>query len=235
MGRAPSQNLFEYHWTTKPKTLVDAAYVRGHNLRVDAAARYVRSGERHLDLGCGAGVLGQLVAPRFRETHGLDVSSRAVEAAVQRGVRALVWDLNRVPLPFDGGRFDVVTALSVLQYILDPGRLLREVTRVLRPGGRALISFPNMRTLGKLYRLGIRGRFPRVSEDPGYDGGTIRYYCRQDVADLMRDVGLRPVRTAGAFTRPRWLEGGLDWIPLLGRMLHEFLSSEILLIGRRIA
>ncbi len=225
--------LLEQTWREKPAGAVDAPYTPGANLRVEAAARWLRDGERLLDLGCGAGVLGGVLAKRFGEVHGIDLSERAVRAAEQRGVHAQVWDLNEVPLPYDDGAFDAVMLLSVIQYVFDPACLLREVARILRPGGQACIGFPNMRSLQRLFRLVVLGRFPQVSRDPGYDGGTIHYFCRRDVERLLAHAELLTEMAVGVFTRPRRLEGLGDGVRLFAGLKREFLSAEILVLARK--
>lgn len=219
--------------TWADKVDVQTPYVPGANLRVDAALRLLDGGAAHLDLGCGAGVLGQAVRRRFRETHGLELSEVAVASAVARGVQARQWDLEEMPYPYPDAAFDAVTLLSVIQYIFDPVALLREVRRLLRPGGTVLVGFPNMRAVWRVARLLFGGRFPKVSADPGYDGGTIRYFCARDVTGLLHKAGLETLGVSGVYTRPRWLEGGAGRIPALGRLRVELLCAEVILRGWR--
>ena len=228
----PLRSLLE-RWETKPASALDGAYVAGGNLRVEGAARLLPGGERLLDLGCGAGVLGQVIGDRYREIHGLELAPRAVAAAVSRGVRARRWDLNESPLPFPDGFFDAVTSLSVLQYVFDPPALVREAARVVRPGGFVCLGCPNMRAAWRLARLAIIGRFPRVTRDPGYDGGTIHYFCRGDIQALLEVAGLIVTVAVGAFTWPRWLEGRGDSLPLFGAVKREFFSGEVLVMAKR--
>lgn len=223
-------DLIVANWAGKEN--VDAPYRPGDNLRVDAAVRLLAGGGRFLDLGCGAGTLGQAVAGRYGEVHGLDLSEVAVAAAARRGIRARTWDLERTPYPFDDASFDAVAMLSVIQYVLEPAPVLREVARIVRPDGQVLIGFPNMRAVWRILRLALSGRFPRVSRDPGYDGGTIRYFCRRDIFGLLEEARLSPERVVGVFARPRMLERlGLRW-PAGRRLWSEWLCAELLVVGR---
>ena len=219
-----SRELLQKTWAEKDRLDMSQPYRPGLNLRVDAARLWLTSGSQLLDLGCGAGVLGEAVGNDFATVHGVDLADRAVALATARGVVARVWDLNETPYPYADETFAAVVSLSVIQYVFNPVAFLRETARIVEPGGQVLIGFPNMRALWRVWRLAVLGRFPGVSRDPGYDGGTIRYFCRRNVDALLRGVGLESRRATGVFVKPGWLEAG-------GRVpgVREFLSAEILI------
>jgi len=89
-----------------------------------------------LDLGCGEGHNTRLLAGRGARVVALDVAELFIAAAVgedRHGIRYLVGD--GAVLPFRASAFDAVTAFMSLMDVADPERTLREVARVLRPGG----------------------------------------------------------------------------------------------------
>src|SRR6266436_3389537 len=142
-------------------------------------------------------------------------------------MRAQTWDLNDAPLPYPAEYFDAVTALSVLQYVLDPVALVREAARVVRPGGQVCLGCPNLRAMWRLVRLALQGRFPRVTRDAGYDGGTMHYFCRRDAEGLVVEASV------GIFSWPAWLEARGDSVPVFSGLKREFLSGEVLVVGRK--
>jgi SAM-dependent methyltransferase len=95
---------------------------------------------RVLDVGCGTGtMIGHLA--RYGQAEGIDMDAAAVAFCHQRGVTA-VQQVTGLPLPFADGTFDLVTALDVLEHIDDDRAMLRELYRILRPGGFFLLSVP---------------------------------------------------------------------------------------------
>ena len=99
-----------------------------------------------LDIGCGFGGLTRLVAEHLgiHEAHGLDIDPVALEEASEKHVVAHRVDIGEGRLPFADGSFDLVTSFGVLDYLPSFDSTLREIRRVLRPGGYALISLPNL-------------------------------------------------------------------------------------------
>jgi len=99
-------------------------------------------GRRILDAGCGSGPLSAALCERGASVTGFDSSPAMVDLAERRlgqDVRLLVADLGE-PLPFADGAFDDVVASLVLHYLADWTDPLAELRRILKPGGRLLLS-----------------------------------------------------------------------------------------------
>lgn len=119
-----------------------------HVARVNAVTaglimRYSTSGDPVLDAGCAMGEL--LLGLADRECHGCDFVADYVEIARSRGISAVKADLEHLPYP--DGRFAVVAAADVLEHVLDEKIVLREMLRVIRPGGHLIIRSPDSEDL----------------------------------------------------------------------------------------
>lgn len=111
-------------------------------------ASVLRPTDAVLDLGCGPGGFLAAAAPHCASIAGVDVVPAFVDqcrATIDRlglrGARALVSDGRHIPV--DDGTFDAAILVDVIHHCEDPGAVLADVRRVLRPGGRLLIFEPN--------------------------------------------------------------------------------------------
>jgi ubiquinone/menaquinone biosynthesis C-methylase UbiE len=148
----------------------DDAYDRvnadGHALRarMDAVLRLLGHGPGTiLDAGMGPGRLCAELADRGWTVSGIDASTEMVAAAGRRLPDAAdrLVQAEIETLPFESESFDAVAATGVLEYA-DVRRALAELARVLRPGGRAVVSYPNPSALyahwkTRVYYPAVRG------------------------------------------------------------------------------
>jgi SAM-dependent methyltransferase len=116
---------------------------------------------RVLDAGCGEGVLVDEFADRLRIT-GLDVSYSSDR--VTRG--------SLTALPYADGEFDRALCLDVLEHLSfdEQPRAVAELFRVLRPGGRLLVSVPNLAHLQSRVQFLLRGRLIRTASELKHPG-----------------------------------------------------------------
>lgn len=72
------------------------------------------------------------------------MDDEGLEAAKARGIKTFKIDLNREPLPFRDGEFDVVSTFDVIQYLVNTDNLISEAYRILKPGGYFIIITVNL-------------------------------------------------------------------------------------------
>jgi 2-polyprenyl-3-methyl-5-hydroxy-6-metoxy-1,4-benzoquinol methylase len=99
------------------------------------------AGKSHiLDFGCNTGFFVGRLQEKGYEVKGIDMSSDAVEFGTKMGVRNLV--VGKTPVPFLSNSFDVFLALDVIEHIQDHDAAMRDLYRVLKPGGTAFVMVP---------------------------------------------------------------------------------------------
>jgi SAM-dependent methyltransferase len=103
------------------------------------------NGRQILDVGCGTGTMLTHLA-RFGDARGVDMDLEAVGYCHDRGLRQ-VTQSDADKLPFEKDTFDLVTALDVVEHIDDDLGALREMRRVIKPGGLLLLTVPAYRFL----------------------------------------------------------------------------------------
>ncbi len=113
---------------------------------------------RVLEFGCGIGVYVRAIRRYTPHVVGFDIEVDRLRIGYQQGVRGLVAAAAE-QLPFADGTFDVVFSNEVLEHVGDDRAACREIARVLRPGGRAVIFVPNRWYPFETHGIYWRGRY----------------------------------------------------------------------------
>lgn len=144
-AETPTSNFFDQAaagWSDRYAK--DASFRRRLQAIQQTAAPMLTHGSEILDFGCGAGDLSALLALRGCRVTGADISPAMLEIARGRAAGDFVrLDPEDPTLPFPDGRFDGCIASSVLEYVPRPSATLAEIVRILRPGGRFLMTVPD--------------------------------------------------------------------------------------------
>ncbi len=111
----------------------------------------LHAGMEVLDVGCGTGFLSEGILEVTPSVWGLDITPEQLRRARRKLSIPLVRG-DAENLPFRAERFDAVLSSGSIEYWPDPVRALREMVRVLRPGGVAMVGGPT-RPRDRLYRL----------------------------------------------------------------------------------
>lgn len=193
------------------------------NRRVILETMPARPGCAMLDLGCSDGEWTMRVAEHVGavDVYGVEFVEERAERARSRGIHVHVADLSAPLVALEDGSFDVIHSNQVIEHLRNTDRFLGEITRLLRPGGYALLSTNNLASWHNVFSL-VVGWQPlpcNVSDrvntgNPlnafdGYEhaieGQThLRVFTGKALSGLARYHGLRVVaeRAAGYYPLP---------------------------------
>lgn len=184
------------------------------------------TGLRILDVGCGKGELLAEIAARYpgSERYGVDLSTaRLREAAERSGLRVTLVeaDIQKV-LPFPGAFFDRIFCTETLEHLKDPERCLREIGRILKADGRAILTLPNATGFAPFHRLGkfipgrwLRGKLLPYEHPSNTDQPIDTCFDYREILELVRAGGFA-VEAIDGYRYFRYLQ----MLPLVRNLYH---------------
>jgi SAM-dependent methyltransferase len=199
------------HWAIEEPLGGDTATPHNLHKRIELLTQLLPPlpGLRILDAGCGGGEYVRALARLGADAHGLELGDEKLATArrlpAELAARIREGDIERAP--FESQSFDVLLANEMLEHVPDDAAALREMWRLLRPGGRLVLLSPN-----RLHPFETHGVFAlasgrRISHAvPGVPWiplplgrRVLRYWARNywpwELRRLVREAGFRTLRT----------------------------------------
>ncbi|MFC1544759.1 class I SAM-dependent methyltransferase [Gemmatimonadota bacterium] len=148
-------------------------------------------GETVLDVGCEVGICSYYLARNGKKVVGIDVEKARLEIAERKFSHPNLKFLpaDGVDLNFPDESFDCVLLLEVLEHTFHPRGLIREIHRVLKPGGHLIISVPNASSYHTVVRsllLPIKSYFAKMESWPDFATDQRDHYYYWDAFTLYR-------------------------------------------------
>jgi SAM-dependent methyltransferase len=141
-------------------------------------------------------------------------------------------DLNASPYPFDDAEADAVVALDAIERVENPRALMREITRIVRPGGWVAVTASNQLSFASKLSLIFRNQFPVLARGQRFDPGRLVALVESDLRHMATECGLADVDVSYAhlgtapWTSARW--------PAAKRLAVRGFSDSVVLIARRV-
>jgi SAM-dependent methyltransferase len=146
-----------------------------------------------LEIGCGRGFFAAKIGRNHhpRLLYGCDYSAKAIDIAQQRFPEEnnIVWKQEDIQkMSFENASFDTVISCETIEHIPHPGKGLRELYRVLKPGGRLFLTFPNYFNFFGLWCL-----YRKLINKPYSEGGQpyVNYILFPSIRLKLKLLGFR--------------------------------------------
>jgi 2-polyprenyl-3-methyl-5-hydroxy-6-metoxy-1,4-benzoquinol methylase len=144
---------------------------------------------RVLDVGCSTGYLAQRLQERGATVIGIELDERAAELARRFCEAVYVGDIETMELPFDSQSFDVVLCGDLIEHLREPQGVLARLRPLLRPGGRLVLSTPNIANWAMRLSL-LFGRF-RYTDWGILDRTHTHFFTRKTLRETLEAAGYR--------------------------------------------
>ncbi len=185
-------------------------------------------GEKVLDLASGNSIVGSYWAKNYHaDVTALDLSEHALSDARSRGVKTIQASVEE-KLPFKSGTFDTVFWGDNIEHVFGPGNIMQEIHRILKKGGRVIISTPNQSYWRyRLYML-FHGELPKTEGDENFpwEWEHIRFFSPKIILDLLKHYKFRQTKFFG-ISRRRLDKLGIRVAPELFGMIMVIEAKKV--------
>jgi SAM-dependent methyltransferase len=196
-------------------------------------------GGRGLDVGCGNGFIGGLLKrmASIGELHGVDAVESFANDTAQHGYSGFTY-ATADKIPLDTGSFDFVVSICVVEHILDLDGALREVRRLLKPGGALILTTPapEFRSSSMdvtLYtRLGLHQRAEAAARRRDRTSQHFHYATADEWRENLEAIGFDDVKVTPFFSRRQLFAYELMNWP--ARLPELYFPDKIWLLGQRL-
>jgi len=202
---------------------VRLAYIRDwidQHWQCDECGRRPLAGKTALDVGCGAGLLAEPLARLGAMVTAIDPAEALIGAARDHAAaQGIAIDYRAAAVEEVEGRFDLITAMEVIEHTADPAVFLKLLARRLAPDGLLLLSTPNATSWSRLVTIVVAegvGAIPKGTHD--FD----KFIAPERMTALMADAGLKCLDVEG-----------IAWTPTRGLHLSEDLRLNYLVAATR--
>jgi len=189
-----------------------------HEFVVDKVlARFVKHGERAIDLGAGSGLLATRMKALGWEAMGAD--KNAAGFAANLPFQKVDLNDSQFSRQLGEGQFAMVTAVEVIEHVEAPINLLRNARRLLKPGGLVVITTPNVDNIPARVKFLLTGKIRMMDEtsEPTHISPVFWDLFQRQFLPLsglrVREHHLQPPNGfVGTRRRYSWLMRGISWV-----------------------
>ena len=187
-----NKDYYETYWSAGKKNFSGSTYGYAPNFRrwMAEELRDLPPSTPVIEVGCGDASFTTDLAKYSTDVTAIDISAGQIaeNARLFPGIKFLQHDVS-VRFPFPDASFDVAWCSEVLEHLFDPEFALREMHRILRPGGRLLVTVPYHGRFKNLLIALFKWDVHFAPANP-----HIRFYTNNTLSRITRAAGFREVR-----------------------------------------
>lgn len=176
-----------------------------------------------LEIGCSNGNTGALALSMNKcgSYIGIEMHEAAALNAREKISQVIIGDIERIDLPFEDASFDVLILSEVLEHLVDPWKVLRQLHRFMKPGSLVFASSPNVSHYRIILML-LKGEW-NLTDDGIMDRTHLRWFTPKTFAKMFEDSGYKVLKLE-PLSPFRW-QVKLQSALLLGKGRHLFFKQ----------
>jgi SAM-dependent methyltransferase len=219
-----NESFYEQYWGSMEQWFSREGKIE--RLEAQIFSRLLKPGQRCVDYGCGDGLrYGKFLTELGIDYLGADISEVALKKAAEHGLRVSRLRPEDGATEYEAASFDVAFCMEVFEHLLEPGRALAELERILKPGGMLIASVPNAAYWITRVEFLLRGFLnpggsPLTARKAPWNDPHIRFFSPATFKAMVRSGGFEVRELLGS-------ELDLGWLPYVYRRpaLHRFMSA----------
>ena len=170
-----------------------------------------------LDVGCGTGVLSQLLIEKGYDVIGIDISENAINKCKSKGLNAYQQNLSE-KLLFRDEEFDCILMSEVIEHIADTFFVLHELNRVLKTGGVFILTTPNSAFITRRFRYLI-GKTSTETQNFSH----LRFFNKKLLTRIVEEANYKILGFKGFLFNPLNLSEGFVLNNLVNLLSENFI------------
>ncbi|MCX6950761.1 MAG: class I SAM-dependent methyltransferase [Verrucomicrobia bacterium] len=186
------KSYYETYWSAGKQTFSGSTYGYAPNFRrwMSVELRDLPATTPVIEVGCGDASFTTDLARHFSNVTAIDISAGQIAENIKAfpGIKFLQHDVSE-RFPFPDASFEVVWCSEVLEHLFDPEFALREMHRILRPGGRLLVTVPYHGRFKNLLIALFKWDVHFAPSNP-----HIRFYTNNTLSRITRTAGFGSIR-----------------------------------------
>ncbi len=185
-------------------------------LRLDILKYVVGENNVVLDVGCATGTNGRYMLENKLATivYGIEFQKEMAIQAAKSNTKIFQGDLDNIEfrraILTESPQFDYILFGDILEHLIDPENVLKELTKSLKPGGKIIISLPNVAHVELFIQVYIKGTWPKNPRGI-FDRTHLRWFTRKDAFLLVENCSLKVMKYERNFRARDAIGSTFNW------------------------
>ena len=171
-----------------------------------------------LDVGCGAGTFARSLKTPERTVWGIEINADVGQLAQAKLDKVLIGDVTQLLGELPDQFFDAVYFNDVLEHLVDPYSLLRQIKSKLKPGAVVMVSLPNVRYIRNLFHLLVKKDWA-YTDHGVLDRTHLRFFTLKSALATFESLGYQVQKVQGIESSQKW------YLPLLNKLCFGYFSD----------